>query len=130
MPCETLTWRLQRSQTVADGLLEVARLRDADTVVCGISGYRWVVCMCVLGTAGAVAAGTAALQQAAAVAWPTHVTRVLLVRENLLASLRVLNPSTCHDWQSVLTVLLCAACGVSCVRVQLPSQPEEAGVCE
>jgi len=40
IPCETLSWHLERDKTVADGLLELARLREADTLVCGISGYR------------------------------------------------------------------------------------------
>lgn len=41
VPVETLSWRLDRNITVAEGLLEAARLKEADTVVCGISGYRW-----------------------------------------------------------------------------------------
>lgn len=39
VPCELCVWRLAREQSVADGLLELARLRDADTLVCGIAGY-------------------------------------------------------------------------------------------
>jgi hypothetical protein len=35
-----LTWRVDRSKTVADGLLEIVTLKEADTLVCGISGYR------------------------------------------------------------------------------------------
>jgi hypothetical protein len=38
--CELVLWRLERSQTVADGLLELARLREVDTLVCGTTGYR------------------------------------------------------------------------------------------
>jgi hypothetical protein len=39
IPRELVPWRLERSQTVADGLLELVRVREADTLVCGISGY-------------------------------------------------------------------------------------------
>jgi hypothetical protein len=42
IPTESITWHLARDKTVADGLLELAKLKDADTLVCGISGYRWV----------------------------------------------------------------------------------------
>jgi hypothetical protein len=40
IPYELLTWRLERDKSVADGLLEVAKLKEADTLVIGISGYR------------------------------------------------------------------------------------------
>jgi hypothetical protein len=36
-----LTWCVDRTKTVADGLLEIVTLKEADTLVCGISGYRW-----------------------------------------------------------------------------------------
>jgi nucleotide-binding universal stress UspA family protein len=39
IPFELLSWRLARDKTVADGLLEITRLRDMDTLVCGIAGY-------------------------------------------------------------------------------------------
>lgn len=37
-----MSWHIERNATVADGLLELARIKEADTLVCGISGYRWV----------------------------------------------------------------------------------------
>jgi len=40
VPCEMLMHQLQRNQTVADGLLQLVALKDVDTLVCGISGYR------------------------------------------------------------------------------------------
>lgn len=42
IPCETLTWRLERNQSVSDGLLHLVGVKEVDTLVCGISGYRWV----------------------------------------------------------------------------------------
>lgn len=41
IPLETLSWRVERAQSVSTGLLQLVGLKEVDTLVCGIAGYRW-----------------------------------------------------------------------------------------
>jgi hypothetical protein len=40
IPLETLSWRVERAQSVSTGLLQLVAIKEVDTLVCGISGYR------------------------------------------------------------------------------------------
>jgi hypothetical protein len=40
IPLETLSWRVERHQSVSTGLLQLVGIKEVDTLVCGISGYR------------------------------------------------------------------------------------------
>ena len=40
IPLETLSWRVERAQSVSTGLLQLVGLKEVDTLVCGIAGYR------------------------------------------------------------------------------------------
>ncbi|WIA39336.1 hypothetical protein OEZ86_005448 [Tetradesmus obliquus] len=39
IPLETLSWRVERAQSVSTGLLQLVGLKEVDTLVCGIAGY-------------------------------------------------------------------------------------------
>ncbi|KAF6255956.1 universal stress protein family-domain-containing protein [Scenedesmus sp. NREL 46B-D3] len=39
IPVETLSWRVERDQSMSTGLLQLVALREVDCLVCGISGY-------------------------------------------------------------------------------------------